>query len=397
MSKLSLSVPTPSALRSSKRKRATTPEIETPPTPDSSNDADIEEDLPEEIDVIKSLQISLLKALSLHYAHNGSASPVDVRVLMPTVTKIWGKRKVILDDVRLCLGVTYNDSGKPSTSFTLSDYGNGKFCIEIESRQRKRGVLAQAFDESELNAVFDTHLKASWKEWSQKDNVHDFLASLPRTRIMECSSYTKLKPSIAKGQQRLEEVLRPWSSNANSPPRRPQHRQFPAFGKPAPASGTEDERAQAPMPRKDKENTTPPPPTAIFRTLSLLDRIQKKQELNAESFAHRPSQAALDRLAALQRTEEMVQILELLATTKGPGFRASFPLPSLIRSVQSSLRSLMSSEEIERCLTLLGSEVAPGYVQKKEFGSMKGVVVNRMFKPDAQRVKQVVEAASKGP
>jgi hypothetical protein len=57
----------------------------------------------------------------------------------------------------------------------------------------------------------------------------------------------------------------------------------------------------------------------------------------------------------------------------------------------------MSSEEIERCLTLLGSEVAPGYVQKKEFGSMKGVVVNRMFKPDAQRVKQVVEAASKGP
>jgi hypothetical protein len=395
LSDLSLSIPTLSPLRSSKRKRAATPEIETPPTPESSSDADdVEEDLPEENENLKGLQTSLMKALALHYAHNGSASPVDLRVLTPTVTKIWGKRKVTLDDVKVCLGVTYSGDGKISTSFTLSNYGNGKFCVEMESRQRKKGVLAQAFDESELNAAFGKQLESSWKKWAQKDDVDKFLASLPRAQITECLSYTKLKPSIAKGQQRLEEVLTPRSENAISPCKRPQHRQFPAYEKPSPSITAELE--QAPRARKDKENTTPPPPTANFRALSLLDRIQKKQELQAESLAHRPSQASLNRLAALQRSEELIQILELLATTKGPGLRASFPLPALVRSIQSSLRSPMSSEEIERCVSVIGKEIAPGYVEKKVFGSMKGVVVNRMFKPDVEKVRQVVEDASNG-
>lgn len=396
-SKLSLSVPSPSLLRSSKRKRAATPEIETPPTPESSNDADnFDEDLPEVVEHLKSLQASFLKALALHYVHNGSASPVDVRVLAPTVAKIWGKRKVLLDDVRVCLGITYTSSDNTSTSFTLSNYGNGKICIERESRQRKRGVLAQAFDEAELLQAFDKQLEAAWKSWSQKESIGAFLTSLPRAHITECSSYTKLKPSLAKGQQRLEEVLKPRSENNVSPSKRPLYKQFPTFEKPAPAVSGTDVFDQARLARKDKENTTPPPPTANFRAMSLLDRIQKKQELQAENAAHRPTQAALDRLAALQRTEEMVQILELLVTTKGPGLRASFPLPALVRSIQGSMKSMMSVEEIERCITVIGKEVAPGYVVKKEFGSMKGVVVNRMFKPDAEKVKDIVEAASNG-
>jgi hypothetical protein len=54
----------------------------------------------------------------------------------------------------------------------------------------------------------------------------------------------------------------------------------------------------------------------------------------------------------------------------------------------------MSTEEIERCIVVIGKEVAPGYVEKKVFGSMKGVVVNRMFKPDAEKLRQIVESAS---
>jgi hypothetical protein len=146
----------------------------------------------------------------------------------------------------------------------------------------------------------------------------------------------------------------------------------------------------------DKENMTPPPPTVNFRALSLLDRIQEKQRLQAESWLNKPTQAQIERITALQRSEEMIQILELLATTKGPGLRASFPLPSLIRNIQNSMKSQISPEEIERCLVVIGKEVAPGYVEKKEFGSMRGVIVNRMFKPDAANVKQIVDAASSG-
>ena len=111
-------------------------------------------------------------------------------------------------------------------------------------------------------------------------------------------------------------------------------------------------------------------------------------------FRSRPTQEALDRLAALQRCEELIQILELLVAAKGSGLRASFPMPALVRCVQSSLRSPMSAEEIERCVMVTGKEVAPGYVEKKVFGSMKAVVVNKMFKPDLEKVRALVETAS---
>jgi hypothetical protein len=392
LSSLKLSVPTPSILRSTKRKRAATPEIETPPTPESNDDADTIEDLyPEELDDLKTLNSSFLKALALHYAHNGVATPVDVRILSPTVTKAWGKRKVTFDDIRTCLGITYHSESKIGTTFSISNYGNGKFCIEMEARQRKRGVLAQAFDEAELNTTFEKQLDTLWRQWSQKDDAKGFIKTLPRATITECVSYTKLKPTLAKGQQRLEEVLKPRSDNVVSPSKRPQYRQFPAFEK---ASTNTPVQREMSGDARNKENTTPPPPTTNFRALSLLDRIQKKQELQAENLAHKPTQASLDRRAALQRCEEMIQILELLATTKGPGLRASFPLPALVRSIQSSLRSPMSSEEIDRCIVVIGKEVAPGYVEKKEFGSMKGVVVNRIFKPEVEKVRQAVEGAS---
>ncbi|KIW07516.1 uncharacterized protein PV09_01480 [Verruconis gallopava] len=396
LSNLKLSTSSPSALRSSKRKRAASPEIDSLPTPVSNNDVDdeSENEFPEELEDIKSLQRSFLKALSLHYAHNGCASPVDIRLLSPVITKTWGKRKVLLEDIRTCLGILHGESGVLGTTFTLSNYGNGKICLEMESRQRKRGVLAQAFDEAELNVAFDKQLEGAWEIWPQKNEVEKFIHTLPRAQILECSSYTKLKPSLAKGQQRLEQVLKPRSENVIPASERPQYRQFQACEKQATVQvEVEDEDEKALVERKDKENTTPPPPTANFRALSLLDRIQKKQELQAASLATRPTQAELDRSAALQRSEEMIQILELLATTKGPGLRASFPLPALIRSIQSSLKSPMSPEEIERCISVIGREVAPGYVEKKEFGSMKGVVVNRMFKPSAEKIRALAEAS----
>ena len=393
LSNLKLSVPTPSALRSSKRKRAATPKQEPKSIREATDVANAADQvLPIEYDDLVSLNSCVLKALALHYAHNGVATPVDVRLLTPTVTKIWGKRKVTFDDIRTCLGIVHHSAAKTNTTFSISNYGNGKFCIEMESRQRKRGVLAQAFDESELHQAFEHELMMLLKARLHQDGADEVLKSLPRAPVTECLSYTKLKPSLAKGQQRLEEVLKPRSENTSmTPSNRPPYRQFPSFEKPFPSSSPQ---AQPESSKNDKENTTPPPPTANFRALSLLDRIQKKQEIQAGNAANRPSQTALDRLAALQRSEEMIQILELLATTKGPGLRASFPFPALVRSIQSSLKSPMSSEEIERCILVIGKEIAPGYAEKKEFGTMKGVVVNRMFKPDADKVREMVEAAS---
>lgn len=400
LSNMHISVPMPPVLKSVKRKRAGTPELETPPTtPEGGDDGDeIDEDLPEQLEDLVAIQSSFLKALTLHYAHHGSASPVDVRLLTPTVTKVWRKRKVTIEDIKLCLGITYNAVGAKkgtNTKIALSNYGNGKICIEMETaRSKKRGVLAQAFDESELNTRFNANLDKAWQNWKNKANVDDFVKSLPLTAVTECSSYTKLKPSFEKGQRHLDDILGPRTENAQDSSQR-QKRRRPNAGnaEEVVVKMEESEPETLSIVPKDKENTTPPP-TANFRALSLLDRIQKKQDLHSLNAAHRPTKAALDRLAALQRAEEFIQILELLLATKGPSSRASFPLPSLVRSVQSSLRSPMSTEEIERCVAVIAKEVAPGYCDLKVFGSMKGVVVNRLFKPDSAKVRKMAEEAS---
>lgn len=111
------------------------------------------------------------------------------------------------------------------------------------------------------------------------------------------------------------------------------------------------------------------------------------KELNQANEASGLSKTELERRAALQRAEELLGILDLLATSKGSGQRVSFPLPALVRSVQNSLRSPMSKDEIELCLQLLGKEVAPWYVSIAKFGTIVGVVVNRGFRPTKEDVQ----------
>ena len=82
------------------------------------------EHLPTELEDLLMLQAAFLSALSLYYAHNGTSSPVNVKALLPMITKTWRKRTVSLDDLRILLGISYGEA-----QYTLQDFGRAGICL----------------------------------------------------------------------------------------------------------------------------------------------------------------------------------------------------------------------------------------------------------------------------
>jgi hypothetical protein len=388
LANLSLAVAPPPVLKSAKRKRAASPGLDTPPTsPNSGDEVELTlAELPDELFDLTRLHSSFLTALSLHYAHHGIASPIDTRILTPSITKIWGKRKVTLEDVRLCLGVTNNKTSNwrlnsPST-FTLAYYANGKVCLELNSPKKRKGVLSQCFDEKALNSRFTERLEQAWARWTKKTDLTAFISSLPLADVPNSASYKKAAPLLAKGQQRLEEVMKPKADNDQSPSAQSRLKRR----KPNALDNDSASSKPAQTSISSKENANPLAAVeAGIRGMDLLERIRQK-EAHKSTLPTPPTKEELARIAALQRADELLSILDLLAAGKGAGLRASFPLTALVTSVQASIRSPMSKEEIENCLAVLEKDVATGYVSCVAFGSMRCVVVNKAMKPWPEEV-----------
>lgn len=405
---LSISAPPPPALKSAKRKRAESLLfVDTPPTsPDAEQDIELSEQeavcLPEELEDLESLNTSFLSALSLHYAHHGTSTPVDIRSLILSITKLWGKRKVGIDDIRLCIGLldSSRSSSTPrfSSSFTLLNYGNGRFCIELAALAKKQAPIGQSFDENKLNSVFSERLRKAWQGWIKEKmdlDIPTFVQRLPRADVPMSASAAKAAKLLSKGQRRLEELMRAKDDGDNDVRKK---------ARPGQAGGPKDvtnggsakpEKKEAEpqvFPGKEIKKLDPTGSlTANIRGLSLLERIKTK-EIEQATLGPAPTKAEIERRAALQRAEELLGILELLAASKGSALRASFPLPALVQSVRSSLRSPMSREEIERCLQVLEKDIAPGYVSMAKFGSIVGVVVNRGCRPAKEDIQGRLKA-----
>jgi hypothetical protein len=367
-------IPLPPLKTAGKRKRASTPDIEIPSTSPNPHNAT---DVPVEIEDLMNLNQAFLTALSLHYAHHGSSSPVDVRMLTPSVTLAWGKRKATIDHLRLCLGVTFFKNTKKRNTFYLSNYGNGRICIELGGKQRK--VLG--FNETELRAQFEQNLERAWKKWSDKDDTEAFITNLPLAEIAKCSSLVKLEPTLAKGQQRLEHVL-------GSKDSRHKRRKVAPAEEATRIKKEEDSEAMEISPP-----TIPSKPIAATRGQDLLARIQQKQHALSLLPAG-PTQAQQDHTRALQRVEEILTILDLLAAGKGTGSRVSFPLPPLIQSIQASLRSPMDKSEVEKVLDVMCEEVAVGFVKFVGYAGVRAVVVNRILRPRPEVLKKRIAASA---
>ncbi|CAI6333526.1 unnamed protein product [Periconia digitata] len=360
--------------------------------------------LPAELLNLLALHSSFLTALSLHYAHNGIATPVDLSPLTESVSKVWRLRKVTYDDIRLCIGVLEAGPTGNRNPFYLSDYGRGKICLEVrEEHTMSRGGLSVS--EETLKNMFMVSLDTLWSQWTSpspsrviatpkkrgrprkadtkqpsiqpfvsEHNITKFIAQLPHADITTCSSLAAIAPLQEKGRKRLREF-------------KDSVQQGRSTKKARDASTTVfPDKENAPLPKNEnaqikvEESQTKMTDFASVRKTALLDRIMAKQAL-AASGPKPLSPAELARNSALQRSEEVLSVLSLLCATKGPGLRVSFSMNTLLQALQQSIRSPISREEALKCVEVLAAEVTPGYVGIVRMGAINSVVINQTMRP----------------
>jgi hypothetical protein len=346
--------------------------------------------LPAELLNLLALHSSFLTALSLHYAHNGTSTPADLRDITASTTKVWRQRQVTSDDIRLLIGVLDQGPSGHHNPYFLSDYGRGKICIEIKENSPLMDGMTHLNEEG-LQDLFKDGLDFLWSQWRvsqqlltrpiaapkrgrgrpKKADVKQtrmetflddtamtkFLAELPLAEVTTCASLTALAPLQEKGRKRLREF------------------------KESVQQGRAQKKRQ--VSGKENEPQTPAQPKitefAAVRKTNLLDRILAKQEA-AKGGPAAPTPAELQRRAALQRAPEVLSVLSLMCASK-PGARCAFSTAALLQSLRGSIRSPISQEEAMQCITVLASDVAPGYVSLVSMGTMSSVVVNQAMRP----------------
>lgn len=356
--------------------------------------------LPTELVNLLAMHSSFLTALSLHFVHNGTGSPVDLKDLTETTTSVWRHRKVTYDDIRLCVGVLGAGPAARNNPFHLSDYGHGKICLEVADDFKMAAGLSQ-MNEDVLKIWFMESLDHLWRHWTtakqntpvktdarviatprkrgrgrpkkadslqssiqafvDEPSIAKFVAQLPHAEITTCESLIAIAPIQEKGRKRLREF-------------KDSVQQGRALKKTRETTGKENEPAQsAPAQTKMTDFTS-------IRKTNLLDRILAKEA--AVACGPKPlTPVELQRRAALQRSEEVLSVLSLLCMSKGPGLRVSFSMNALMQNLQSSIRTPISKEEALKCIEVLANEVTPGYVSVVRMGALSSVVVNQAMRP----------------
>ncbi|KAH8648942.1 hypothetical protein BGZ60DRAFT_422648 [Tricladium varicosporioides] len=311
------------------------------------------ETLPIELLDLMNLHAAFLTALSLHYAHNGTHSPADLRNLCPNIARTWGKRAVTIEDIRRTLGVLNasileGEKDNRLSQLTLSDYGSGKTCIEIEPMVGKAGRLARPVNENLMNEVFVSGLKKCWERRADCMGLEEFIKTLPVEPITICSSALKMTPLLAKGQRRLEDLK----------------------------AGITIKKEEAAKKKQEVETKYAPGTRP-----SLLERLRAKQQEKA-NLPPPLSKEELARKAALGRIEEVAAVLTHLSTSSSIGQqRISFTLPTVLSKLKDSLKTPISKDEGATCVRLLAAEVAPDWVKMVKMGKVEALVVNRDARP----------------
>lgn len=317
-----------------------------------------EQALPQELLDIVSLYTAFLKTIVVHYAHNGTNTPVDLRQISQPVSLAWGKRRISLADIRRCVGVMDVESSNVKSPFYLVDYGNKKICVELRDEHH-----GQPLDEGSLVRAFEHNLWMMWTKPRDSANadLNAFVLGLPKAPVTSCEALTKASSLLAKGQRNMQELK-------------------------AGIAARKEEKEASKMPTvlqsAEGEGTS-------GTQLSLIDRLRLKESHLAKLAATGPSAAELERRAALQRADDVAAVVAMLAKASGGtgmGGRVSFRMVTLLQKLKDSLRLPISKEEGAACIRLLAGEVAPEWLKIVVIAGKENVVIQMGRAPSSGEV-----------
>ncbi|KAJ5155991.1 hypothetical protein N7492_008794 [Penicillium capsulatum] len=297
------------------------------------------------------LHSAFLQALAVHAAHNGPITPADLRDFLPSVTRIWKRRKVQVKDMQRMLGVWEQSLLAKDVSYRLANYGLGKICLEKTNQFAEPASALQDSFEQALDLLWEQS-QETLKAINEDDRPALFLETLGLALIHE-----SLTPwtSFQKGQQRLQDlkggIIR---------------------------MKTEQLRAE------DTNTGFKKPAAAPNRRQSLLDRIKNK-ELRQSKLPPPPSKKEVIRRSAADRVEEIANTLGLLrpAGYVGTGIKAMlaaqrkpFTLETIVEHVRDSARNPIPREEVEACIEILAEpNIAGHWISIVTVNDMRSVVL----------------------
>lgn len=297
------------------------------------------------------LHSAFVQALSIHMAHNGPTTAADLREFLPSVTRIWKKRKVQVKDMQRILWVWEQSLLAQEVSYRLANYGLGKICLEKLNQSAEQAPALQDSFEQALDLIWEQSQDAL-EDAREDDRPALFLETLGLALIHE--SLTPLT-SFQKGQQRLQDLKGGVIRN-------------------------KIEQLRAEVANRGPKKLAAAP----NRRQSLLDRIKNK-ELRQSKLPPPPSKKEVIRRSAADRVEEVANTLGLLrpAGYVGTGIKAMlaaqrkpFTLETIVEHVRDSARNPIPREEVEVCVEILSdANIAGNWINIVTVNGRRSVVL----------------------
>lgn len=304
--------------------------------------------LPADLADMVRLHRAFIKTLMIQMAHGRNDVPLDIREMAPNVSRAWGKRSVTVEDVRRCIAI--EGAGETPSPFHITDYGNGKVCIELRTGYRSTDVR-----EKDICALFNENLRRIWSEKST-DQMQDVevpldslsLADLPQAEV-KTMSITSANPMFAKGQKTLDVF--------------------------------KNDLVAKQMDKQAKQASSSNMLNADGSKMSLLDRLRHK-EIAMTSAAASPTAADTQRIAALNRVPDVAATISMLSLTNPISLpRCAFTMAMITEKLRDSLRVPISKEEGIACVRLIAKEIAPEWLKVVTIGGRENVVIQRGGEP----------------
>ncbi|OAL75221.1 hypothetical protein A7D00_0819 [Trichophyton violaceum] len=313
------------------------------------------------------LNSAFLSALSLHFAHNGSMAPANIRDLLSSTERIWNKRKVALQDIQRVLHIQglCRSSSQPQSGLILTSYETNTFVERKEGALSSKSSGTSPLNDKALKAEFLANLESYCDD--KGDNYEKPSRDLFRTIPLAPIHLSKGSAKAARGQKTIEELF---GSRKSKPllTREPYKKQ--------------------PAPLKESTSTN-------SRRNGLLERMKMKA-LRQSKLPPPPSKDVILKQTALGRISEVINVLLLLsplnckiddATSYSTALRKSYTMDLIIQRIEDSMRTPASREEIETCIEILSqSKVARDWVTIVKTSQMKSVVLRSDRRPSPAEI-----------
>ncbi|KAL9109668.1 MAG: hypothetical protein Q9227_005706 [Pyrenula ochraceoflavens] len=319
-----------------------------------------EEKLPQTLQDLLSLHGHLLRALTLHYAHNGPSSPAELGMLMANTTRLWKKRTVSKSDIRrlLALYELSLESSSSSKQPQVVDLKDGKFrlyafgsCAPNPRINLEYVGSSTMFDEQILQKAFHEHLIALYTYSGLHPHLAFLQGPLEKFPLLALITSAQEATRQTKTQQRLTSIL-----------------------KPAPPTQSTSSEKTSPT---QNEKTASASDDLTTRKSSLLSRIQQRN--HARLNTPTPTSTQILRRHALGRLEEVIHTLNMMQRLKNPGGkmkRVSFAVEQAVQTVRDSARVPIAAEEVRACLGILSEDGnGSGWCKLVKHGEVEAMVL----------------------